>query len=322
MNSTHAIAPRRWLSRLFGRPQVNSTQSVCFFIPDKSRGWILDAACREIAQRLQVPTTFVGNYKALPRATAYYFCHYHFYLSALRINPWLAQENCVVWFTHPKEADFGDAPTIAALRSAKVVTMCSKWRDMLIDKGLEPSRVQTIVGAADPSLFEPHGRGGGKVGFCTAYYDRKMPDRILEIVQHLPEFEFVLLGRNWDQYPRFAELSSLPNLTYREASYDEYPAFYRELDVFVSASQLEGGPIPLLESMMSNVVPVASDTGFAPDVIRHGENGFLYTAEEPDSSCIAELVRQASELQGDVRRTVRHLNWDAYAQQHAVLFGV
>ncbi len=322
MTATQTIAPRRWLSRLFGRPKQAESQTVCFFIPDKSRGWILDAACREIGQRLKVPTLFAGNYKSLPRATAYYFCHYHFYISALRINPWLANENCIVWFTHPKEQDFGDAATIEALRTARVVTMCSTWRNMLIEKGLEPARVQTIVGAADPAMFTSHPRGGGKVGFCTAYYERKMPDRILEVVQGLPEFEFVLMGRNWNEYPRFEELSSLPNLEYREAAYDQYPAFYGELDVFVSASQLEGGPIPLLESMMSNVVPVASDTGFAPDVIRHGENGFLYSADEPDSSRIVELVRQAKTLSGDVRESVLHLNWDAYAEQHAKLFGV
>jgi hypothetical protein len=35
-----------------------------------------------------------------------------------------------------------------------------------------------------------------------------------------------------------------------------------------------------------------------------------------------ELVRQAKTLSGDVRATVLHLNWDAYAEQHAKLFGV
>lgn len=322
MTTLQTSPPGRWLRRWFGRSATTSDCGVCFFIPDKSRGWILEAACREIAQRLSVETVFTGNYKALPQANAYYFCHYHFYLSALRINPWLKHRNCFVWFTHPKEAEFGEASTIAALRQAHVITMNSHSRQMLIDLGLDATRVHTIVGAADPALFAFHRRGEGKVGFCTAYYERKMPDRILELTRALPEFEFILMGRNWDQYPRYGELIALDNLRYCEASYAEYPAFYRELDVFISASQLEGGPIPLLESMMSNVVPVASNTGFAPDVIVHGENGFLFDADEPDCLQIATLVRQAKKMHTDVRRSVEHLSWDTYAQQHAELFGI
>ncbi|MCA9128353.1 MAG: glycosyltransferase family 4 protein [Planctomycetales bacterium] len=311
----------QWWSRLIGKSiSTPSSGRVCFFVPDKSKGWILDAVCHEIAQRSQCVSEFCGNYKALPQVETYFFCHYHFYLSALRINPWLAGKNCVVWFTHPKEADFGAPETIAALQKATVVTMCSKWRNLLIDKGLHPERVTTIVGAADPDLFPTHRRGGGKVGFCTAYYERKNPNRILELVRMLPEFQFVLLGRNWEQSPQLPHMLSLPNFEYREASYSEYPQFYAELDVFVSASELEGGPIPLLESMMSNVVPVASDTGFAPDVIQHGQNGFLFACDEPESAVIAQLVRRAMELEGDIRSSVLRYNWDAYASQHDPLF--
>lgn len=314
------FSSNNWIGKLFGQTQNPASRYVCFFVPTKSKGWILEAVCNEIAQRLDSPSVFCENYKAMPKAAAYFFCHYHFYLSAIRINPWLKQENCVVWFTHPKDPEIGGPETIHALRDASVVTMCSKWRSLLIEKGLSPNKVTTIVGAANPDVFPTHTRSGGKVGFCTAYYERKKPERILQITQQLPEFDFVLLGRNWNEFPQFEELCSLENFEYREASYDQYPAFYRELDVFVSASQLEGGPIPLLESMMSNVVPVASDTGFAPDVIRHGENGFLYSAEEQDVTVITDLVRQAKKLTGDVRQSVLPFNWQSYADQHAKLF--
>lgn len=317
---TRSMVARNWWSSLFGSSRIGPTvESVCFFVPTKSKGWILEAACREIASRLETPSQFCESYKALPKATAYFFCHYHFYLSALKLHPWLADENCIVWFTHPQKPDLGPA-TVNSLRSATVVTMCSRWRDYLIEQGLEAERVKTIVGAADPEFFQPHHRGGGKVGFCTAYYERKGPDRILDLVKLLPEYQFVLLGRNWEQYPRFDELRSLANLEYREAAYHQYPAFYSELDVFVSASLLEGGPIPLLESMMSNVVPVASDTGFAPDVISHGENGFLYPAEERNTTVIAQLVRQAMHLEGDVRNSVLPFSWNAYAMKYSELF--
>ncbi|TWT30853.1 glycosyltransferase family 4 protein [Blastopirellula retiformator] len=310
------IARAHWLQPLISRTKGR----VCFFIPDKSKGWILEAACREIAQRLESPYIFCGDYKGMPLASAYFFCHYHFYKSALQINPWLREKNAIVWFTHPKEEDLGGQETIDVLNTAKVVTMCSKWRRYLVDLGVEEHRISTIVGAADLNFFSPHQRGGGKIGFCTAYYERKNPDRIFEIVRRMPDQEFILMGRNWQDYPRFNELFGLGNLEYRQAKYAQYPDYYAELDVFVSASQLEGGPIPLLESMMSNVVPVASDTGFAPDVIQHGENGFLYPADETDPDVIVDLIRRAKTLTADVRQSVLPYTWDEYACSHEQLF--
>ncbi|MCC9609597.1 glycosyltransferase family 4 protein [Blastopirellula sp. JC732] len=309
-------ARAHWLQSLISK----ANGRVCFFIPEKSKGWILEAACREVAQRMVSPYVFCDDYKGLPLASAYFFCHYHFYKSALSLNPWLAEKNCIVWFTHPKEPGLGGQETIDALNTARVVTMCSKWRQYLIELGVEQERVSTIVGAADLQFFQPHQRGGGRIGFCTAYYERKNPDRILEIIRMMPDQEFVLMGRNWREYPRFGELFGLGNLEYRETKYSQYPKFYNELDVFVSASQLEGGPIPLLESMMSNVVPVASDTGFAPDVIRHGENGFLFPAEDQDPAIVVDLIREAKRLQTDVRQSVIQYSWDAYTRNYEQLF--
>jgi glycosyltransferase involved in cell wall biosynthesis len=77
-------------------------------------------------------------------------------------------------------------------------------------------------------------------------------------------------------------------------------------------SNLEGGPIPLIEAMMSNAIPVASRTGFAPDLIRHGENGFIFdlnaSAEE-----ISQLIEAAFALPGDVRSTVERYDWQSFS---------
>lgn len=293
--------------------------STCFFIPDKSKGWILEAAMQEIAQRMDTPYTFEGNYKKLPEADCYYFCHYHFYLSALRINPWIAEKNCFAWFTHPKEEQVPE-DTIEKLQSARVITMSAGWKQYLVDLGLSPDRVTPVVGAADPTLFQGHQRGCGKIGFCSAFYERKSPERVFNLVRAMPQHEFVLMGRKWEQFEQFDELNACPNFEYRQGSYVEYPAFYRDLDVFVSVSQLEGGPIPLLESMLSNVVPVATNTGFAPDVIVHGENGFLFDAYNGSTEEMVQLVRQALELKTDIRETALPFSWDHYAKQHIELF--
>jgi glycosyltransferase involved in cell wall biosynthesis len=121
------------------------------------------------------------------------------------------------------------------------------------------------------------------------------------------------------EYPRFGELASLASFEYHEAAYADYPAFYSGLDVFVSPAQMEGGPIPLLEAMMSNTAPVASLTGFAPDIIRDGEHGFLFDVDAP-SEQIAELIDKAFNSKSDVRTTVVHLTWERFVGDVARYF--
>jgi glycosyltransferase involved in cell wall biosynthesis len=287
-------------------------RDLCLVLPEESRGWILEAVCNEIKNHYAGQSEIATNLEHLPRAKAYFFAHYHFYMKALAKNPYLWDAPVVAWFTHPKDKDLGNPVFHYALDRPKIVTMCSMWRKLLEESGYDPAKLSTIVGGADPDLFQSHQRGSGKVGLCSAYYDRKSPERIYELIAARPQTPFVLRGRGWKSTELFAKLERLPNFEYNEGGYQDYPAFYRQLDVFVSLSELEGGPIPLLESMMSNVVPVATRTGFAPDVIRHGENGFLCEIDESIANVNA-LIDEAMKLKTDVRSTVLDYTWKNFS---------
>jgi glycosyltransferase involved in cell wall biosynthesis len=169
------------------------------------------------------------------------------------------------------------------------------------------------IPGVEPSLFAGHERSGhGRVVLNSAYYERKAPQKWIEVVRLLPDREFVLLGRGWANSPHHDALRRLPNLEYLEIPYDEYPSVYAAADVFLSTSRLEGGPMPLLEAMLSNVVPVVSETGFAPDVIAHGRTGFTFPVGASPSR-VAELVTRAAAVTVDVRSTVTHLTPERYA---------
>ncbi|MBW4441671.1 MAG: glycosyltransferase [Plectolyngbya sp. WJT66-NPBG17] len=103
-----------------------------------------------------------------------------------------------------------------------------------------------------------------------------------------------------------------------EAAYQDYPLYYAQMDVFVSASKLGGGPIPLIEAMMCNVFPVASDTRFSTDIIRHGENGFIFDVEALVNT-ICDLIAQAFDQLIYVHETVKHLSWRNYSLAVQVL---
>jgi glycosyltransferase involved in cell wall biosynthesis len=270
--------------------------------------------CHDIARHLPGNVAFHDSTVALPPSRAYYFSHYSFVPRCLAQNPSIWDKKLITFYTHPR-TDVGVSEReyrFGFKRSTKIFSMCSEFARLLVSQGIPERKVEVVLAAADPEMFRPHRRAGGAVGLSQQFLARKSPDLLLEIVRKLSHRDFVLLGREWRNYERFGDLERLPNFTYAEVPYADYGRYYDGVDVFLSLSELEGGPIPLIETMMCNAFPVASRTGFAPDIIRHGENGLLFDVGS-DADTVCELVEQAFEADGDVRSTVEHLTWERYA---------
>ncbi|MDZ8055554.1 MAG: glycosyltransferase family 4 protein [Aulosira sp. ZfuVER01] len=303
---------------------------IVFVIDNGNRGWILEAICKEIALYFPGKSTFIydtyfpghsiNNYLVhlpensyLPPAKAYFFAHYSYFAVCLKLEPILWGSKNFIFYTHPSGIIDDKAFSYIMNKSTKVIAMCSEFAKNLINCGVESQKVTYVLGAANPYIFQPHERfGNGAVGFCTAYYPRKDPDRIFKIVKSMPHRKFILLGKGWEQYENFSELIALSNLAYIKAAYFEYPQYYAAMDVFVSPAKLEGGPIPLIEAMMCNVVPVASNTGFAPDIINNGDNGFLFDVDSP-CELICDLIEKAFQNKTDIRKTVENLSWENFS---------
>jgi glycosyltransferase involved in cell wall biosynthesis len=304
------------LRAFFVRAGLSGVPHAAFLVHPRNRGWILEALCREIAQRCPGPTVLHYSIRAVPPARNVFVSHYSMLPDFFAKNAWAARSRVLVWYTHPRPIGVPEADLVRCLNMAYKVFCPNSWvTQYLLKRGVQPSKLTMVLGGADPNLFNGHTRNGaGAIGFCSAFYERKRPDCVLDIARAFPEREILLLGRGWQEWRRFAELRSLPNLHYVEPEYSTYPSYYDKMDVFVSPAVLEGGPIPLLEAMMSNVVPVASDTGFARDLIRHGENGYIF-AVDADSSTIIDLVRLALTNDLDIRATVKHFSWDHFARE-------
>jgi glycosyltransferase involved in cell wall biosynthesis len=298
------------------------------FVLDKhDEKWILGAICREIANRSSGKVHFhYGRFYTdripyfpravhLPDAKAYFFADFASLIRCLKASPSIWLRRIYVWYTHPQEVAPKNELLFALSQANKVISTCSAFVNMLAREGVERKKLTYVLGAADPKFFRHHTRSpDGLIGFCTAFYERKNPQLILEVVKKLPGRNFILLGRNWEQYPRFSELIESPNFSYVNVPYSEYPRYYDTLSVFVSTSILEGGPIPLIEAMMCNIVPVASKTGFAPDIIEHGRNGFLFDIGSP-AELVCDFIEKSFALETDVRTTVEHLSWTNFSLQ-------
>jgi glycosyltransferase involved in cell wall biosynthesis len=281
--------------------------------PSHLQGWILDAICREIDTYYDAKSAFVSYPDKLPSSKSYFYSHYAYFRDVLLEQPNVLEGRNILFYTHPKEdLWFSQEELIHSFKYAdNIISMSSMYANKLEEQGLKNVFIEHV--GANPKLFLPHNRGKGAIGFCSSYYLRKNGDCMLEVIKKMPHLQFKLCGRNWEKWERWSELNNCKNFEYLQLSYSDYPKFYESLDVFVSVSKLEGGPIPLLESMMCNVVPVASRIGHAPDIITHNKNGFLF---EVDSTVdeICELVEQAITFKVDVSTSVQEFTWQRFSQ--------
>jgi glycosyltransferase involved in cell wall biosynthesis len=121
----------------------------------------------------------------------------------------------------------------------------------------------------------------------------KGPDVFLKVVEMVNKAQavFVLLSAPARGYViRGLEQLRIP---YRHIVLDDYlqiPTLFQALDVYLMTSREEGGPKGVLESMATGVPVVATRVGLVPEVITHGENGFV--AESENVEALADGVLQ------------------------------
>ncbi|MDA9628193.1 glycosyltransferase family 4 protein, partial [Flavobacteriaceae bacterium] len=241
---------------------------------------------------------------------------------AIRHNPKILNRKNIVMFTHPNWTfSFSESHVIWCLNKAdKVICLNSKVQKELIAAGLDAKKTALIHIASDPDFFYTHQRETGAVGFCSAFGERKNPEMVYQLVKNMPERKFHLIGRYWENYERYDEMKKMTNFTYyNNESYDTYPDLYNTIDIFISPSTLEGGPVPVLEAMLSNCFPIASKTGFCPDIISDGKNGFLFDIDA-DYTEVIRLIKLADSKTIDVRQTALEHSWKNCSQKIDTLF--
>lgn len=281
---------------------------------EKDKQWIFGAKVRRLSKfsSLNSIPYFHNKLKGLPSADGYYFIYQNYFCRCLRSTPNILNKKNVVMFTHPNwTKKYSKTHVVWCLNKADyIICLNSSIKTYLIDAGVKPNKLKVLHIATSSSFFKSHDRSHGVVGFCSAFHPRKNPDLILDIVTNMKEQNFCLIGQNWSNYEKFNELQSLANFKYYDSMpYEDYPDLYSKIDVFVSPSFLEGGPVPLLEAMMSNCVPVASKTGFGPDIISHGKNGFLFDVDATYLDVIP-LINEAFKIKLNIRETVMQHTWE------------
>ena len=105
---------------------------------------------------------------------------------------------------------------------------------------------------------------------------------------------------------------------------DEMLDFYRELDVYVCASQSEGTPNPCLEAAACGVPLVTTPVGSMPELVRDGVNGFIVERHPETFAAKLALLRDspglAARLSVGARETIQDWDWSVLANHYARMF--
>ena len=287
----------------------------------EGKNWILDGIAKEIGSRSNLKWAIYYNEKNpqfLPKARNIMFMHQALMLKFYRKNLLPNKSKLFCWYTHPR--DETDKLISEQLKCFNLchytVFACSMHRDLWISRGLSTSRSMVLLGGYDPRLFYPSKRRIEKcIGICSAFHERKNPRLIHRIVEKMRDTRFILIGKGWEKYSLYEGLINFGNLDYVSPSYKEYPYYYAKMNVFLSTSIIEGGPIPLIEAMACNRFPVVSDTGFARDLITNGENGFLFPINS-DADSVCNLLRSALQnTELDISGTVNQYTWNHFSDE-------
>jgi len=317
-----------WIAILYSKFLKKSKKSVftsiTYVAREADKDWIFGAKVRRLAKfsGLHSTTYFHNRLRNLPDSDGYFFVFHQYFYRAMRHNPKILNRKNIVMFTHPNWTfSFSESHVIWCLNKAdKVICLNSKVQKKLIAAGLDAKKTALIHIASDPDFFYTHERETGAVGFCSAFGERKNPEMVYQLVKNMPGRKFYLIGRYWENYERYDEMKNMANFTYyNNESYDTYPDLYNNIDIFISPSTLEGGPVPVLEAMLSNCFPIASKTGFCPDIILDGNNGFLFDVDA-DYSEVIRLIKLADSKTIDVRQTALEHSWKNCSQKIDRLF--
>ena len=133
------------------------------------------------------------------------------------------------------------------------------------------------------------------------------------VCKRFPKAVFLVVGGVQDQsyFRSVQELTSSYGLTnnvrFLGLRYD-VPSILKIGDVFCQTSRSEGLPNSLLEAMACKLPCVATDVGGTGEIINHGESGFLFPSEDPQSAAehIISLLcdRKRAAAMGKVGRRI------------------
>ncbi len=279
------------------------------------KGWILDALARESAHavnarinihyiptsRREIRTIKAVRAKYFPNAGGnnLFFHHRTFFETEEKVSLQKSQNR--IWLTHFEvDNDIQQLLRREAIIS-KLFVQNTTLRDKLLGSGFSEHKLHVTPGAVDRSHFFPSLITNYDKHYFLLSGDckpRKNPAYVEWIIRSFPEFNFIIHGRKWASFNQ-GSLKSLPNLQIIEFDFSQQGDLLRGASALISVAQNEGGPISILEALACGTPVIATDTGFAKDLIKF--NTGVLISEDLDLNGWRNRLNQLIEIKKKVQ---------------------
>lgn len=190
--------------------------------------------------------------------------------------------------------------------------VCSNYLlDRAKEYGIDTSSFKVIPNAVDFARFKPEQRETNKkirIGCAKRLTPEKNLEDLILAVSELPQdikkhLEVRILGEGpamemLEKVISSHHLESVVNLR-GSVAHHEVSRYLRNIDIYVDTSTQEGIATSNIEAMASGCAIIAPDGYGNRDIIKHGENGFLYKARETKqiSQILTELIKNPQKRQ-------------------------
>ena len=240
--------------------------------------------------------------------------------------------------------------TFAMRRAGRVVTLCDPLRDEIIARGIPAAHVSVVPNAVDPEFLKPlNGEADARerlglngrfvLGFIGSFYAYEGLDILLAAVpplaEAIPGLLILLVGGGPDEerlrgIVQETGIESFVRFTGR-VHHTQIPAYYAAVDMMIfprKRSRLTDLVTPLkpLEAMARGKPAIASDVGGHKQLIRDGDTGYLFSAND-QNALIATVLEVAGQAEDRSRVAANGRNfvesertWDTVVDRYAVLY--
>ena len=192
----------------------------------------------------------------------------------------------VVWYTH-LDHDYTQSE-LRVLTHAHAALVHSSSEKQRLEKKFPNLKIIKILGAIEKSRFKVEAARGSKIVWVGTSHKRKRLDILLLIIDKLPSYNFLIIGKDWPKDLIEKLIATKTNVKYHEIEGPLTSSSFDGCNIFIMTSDIEGGPMPLFEAVASGLSPISRNTGFARDIFEIiGSQDFLITTNE-DAESISE----------------------------------
>lgn len=323
--------------------------------------WIVDSIAHALYRHLHsiipIEVVEVGNARLLQHKVIHTLSNW-FYFNANGIRSFHPSNKIVALWSWGNSQGTSSNPEVQKLIPhieemsqdvAFIHAPCTIARDFLVSTGVKQDKVVLVPQGVDLDVFHPPSSFSERLAckrklgipedtLCIGLFHKdgqgwgagdepklpKGPDVFVKAMAHLSERTPVVAlipGPARGYVKRKLQEHGIPAKAHGRVSQRELVSWHYAADVYMISSREEGGPAGLLEAMATGTPVVSTRCGMAPDLILHGENGFLAEVEDAETlayyawelACKPALWKQFSEAG---LRTIQAYDWRVVAKQH------